>query len=417
MVNSLGLLFAGAYLLRLAAAAAGTLINLKFGALDASGIHHIKASSLGLAIAGFYVAELLSAPLAGTLSDFWGRRRPLLLGPLFGVVAIPFVALSNALLGVFAAKLCQGLSAGISTPPMLSVLADEAGEDDARRGRVMAWFEAATILGLASGLVAAGFLWDLLHLWAFGAVAGLYFLSLLALRAVPVRQGAGAGMGHWRLNELLGGLRHVLGLAPAWVAVNAVVGVWLSHAAFQMTRRKDPTQLLVGGFSGAEFGLAAGVVLLLFVAGVVAWGQVLGRVGQVRAMRIGLAGLGLMAASLFLLNHSVGASPLRVIILLVAAALGLLVMSGFTPAALSYLGAVSERFRAERGTIMGIYSVLLGVGQLIGSSLGGVFADWRGVDGLILLSVILGGVSALAVSRLRETTELRPAGAGQPIPD
>lgn len=417
MVNSLGLLFAGAYLLRLAAAAAGTLINLKFGALDASGIHHVKASSLGLAIAGFYIAELLSAPLAGTLSDFWGRRRPLLLGPLFGVVAIPFVALSNALLGVFAAKLCQGLSAGISTPPMLSVLADEAGEDDARRGRVMAWFEAATILGLASGVVAAGFLWDLLHLWAFGAVAGLYILSLLALGAVPVQQGAGARTGHWRLNELVGGLRHVLGLAPAWVAVNAVVGVWLSHAAFQMTRRKDPTQLLVGGFSGAEFGLAAGAVLLLFVAGVVAWGQVLGRVGPVRAMRIGLGGLGLMAAGLFLLNHSVGASPLRVTVLLVAAAVGLLIMSGFTPAALSYLGAVSERFRAERGTIMGIYSVLLGVGQLIGSSLGGVFADWRGVDGLIILSVILGGVSALAVSRLRETTELRAAGAGQPIPD
>uniref|UniRef100_UPI003D7D8773 MFS transporter n=1 Tax=Flavonifractor plautii TaxID=292800 RepID=UPI003D7D8773 len=85
---------------------------------------------------------------AGTLSDFWGRRRPMLLGPLFGLVAIPFVGLSNALIWVFAAKLCQGLSAGISTPPLLSVLADAAGEDHARRGRVMAFFEAATILGL-----------------------------------------------------------------------------------------------------------------------------------------------------------------------------------------------------------------------------------------------------------------------------
>lgn len=416
-MNSLGLLFAGAYLLRLAAASAGTLINLKFGALDASGVYHVKASSLGLAIAGFYVAELLSAPLSGTLSDLWGRRRPLLLGPFFGVTAIPFVALSNAILGVFAAKLCQGLSAGISTPPMLSILADEAGEDHARRGRVMALFEAATILGLATGVVAAGFLWDLLRVWAFGIVAGLYVVSLIALAKVPVHRGAMTAIGHWRLNELLGGLRHILSLAPAWVAVNAIVGVWLSHAAFQMTRRKDPTQLLVGGFTGSEFGLAAGVVLLLFIVGVVAWGQVLGRVGSVRAMRIGLAGLGLMGVSLFLVNHSVRASQAQVIILLVASAVGLLLMSGFTPAALSYLGAVSQKFEAERGTIMGIYSVLLGVGQLIGSSLGGVFADWRGVDGLILLSVILGLIAAAAVSRLRETTELQPARTGHPVPD
>ncbi len=415
MVNSLGLLFVGAYLLRLAAAAAGTLINLKFGALDAAGFHHVKATSLGFAIAGFYIAELLSAPLSGALSDLWGRHRPLLLGPIFGVVAIPFVALSNALLGVFAAKLCQGLSAGVSTPPMLSILADEAGEDEARRGRVMALFEAATILGLGSGVVAAGFLWDFLRLWAFGVVAGLYGLSLLALSTVPIRRGVRAD--HWRLKELAAGLRHILGLAPAWVAVNAVVGVWLSHAAFQMTRRKDPAQLLVGGFTGSEFGTAAGIVLLLFVVGVVAWGQVLGRVGSVRAMRIGLAGLGLTAAGLFLVNHSIGASHTRIVVLLLISAAGLLVMSGFTPAALSYLGAISERFQAERGTIMGIYSVLLGVGQLIGSSLGGIFADWRGVDGLILLTVALGGISAVAVSRLRAAPEAGPVKAARPVPD
>lgn len=416
-MNSLGLLFVGAYLLRLAAAAAGTLINLKFGALDATGFHHVKASSLGFAIAGFYVAELLSAPISGTLSDLWGRRRPLLLGPAFGIIAIPFVALSNALLGVFAAKLCQGLSAGVSTPPMLSILADEAGEDEARRGRVMAIFEAATVLGLGSGVVAAGFLWDLLHTWAFGPVAGLYGLSLLALMTVPTHRPITAGVGHWRLKELITSLRHILGLAPAWVAVNAVVGVWLSHAAFQLTRRKDPTQLLVGGFTGFEFGTAAGVVLLLFVVGVVAWGQVLGRVGSVRAMRIGLVGLGLTAVSLFLLNHSIGASHTRIVVLLLISAAGLLVMSGFTPAALSYMGAISGRFEAERGTIMGIYSVLLGVGQLIGSSLGGIFADWRGVDGLIFLTAVLGGISAVFVLRLRAVPEAEPIGAGQPVPD
>jgi hypothetical protein len=55
---------------------------------------------------------------------------------------------------------------------------------------------------------------------------------------------------------------------------------------------------------------------------------------------------------------------------------------------------------------MGLYSVFLGIGQLVGTSLGGYFADWNGVDGLLLLSAILGGITAISLLGLRriETT-------------
>jgi MFS family permease len=50
---------------------------------------------------------------------------------------------------------------------------------------------------------------------------------------------------------------------------------------------------------------------------------------------------------------------------------------------------------------MGLYSVFLGVGQLIGTSAGGYFADWNGVDGLVLLSAILGGITGASLLALR----------------
>jgi predicted MFS family arabinose efflux permease len=68
---------------------------------------------------------------------------------------------------------------------------------------------------------------------------------------------------------------------------------------------------------------------------------------------------------------------------------------------LTYLADVTENYAADRGSIMGLYSVFLGIGQLVGTSLGGYFADWNGVDGLLLLSAILGGITALSLLTLR----------------
>jgi predicted MFS family arabinose efflux permease len=55
---------------------------------------------------------------------------------------------------------------------------------------------------------------------------------------------------------------------------------------------------------------------------------------------------------------------------------------------------------------MGLYSVFLGIGQLIGTSLGGYFADWNGVDGLLFLSAILGAITAVSLLALRRREKL-----------
>ena len=44
---------------------------------------------------------------------------------------------------------------------------------------------------------------------------------------------------------------------------------------------------------------------------------------------------------------------------------------------------------------MGLYSIFLGVGQLLGNGLGGVFARIWGFDGLIYLTVVLAFVALI----------------------
>jgi predicted MFS family arabinose efflux permease len=101
------------------------------------------------------------------------------------------------------------------------------------------------------------------------------------------------------------------------------------------------------------------------------------------------------------LNHLGSFSSVFYYLLVGSLLIEVLVLSGFTPAALTYLADVTENYAADRGSIMGLYSVFLGIGQLVGTSLGGYFADWNGVDGLLLLSAILGGITAISLLSLR----------------
>jgi MFS family permease len=81
-------------------------------------------------------------------------------------------------------------------------------------------------------------------------------------------------------------------------------------------------------------------------------------------------------------------------------------MAGATPAALGLLADISESHPADRGAIMGLYSVFLGLGQIIGALASGTAADLAGIDGLLLASLTLLIIALLPIHRLRESEHL-----------
>ncbi len=179
---------------------------------------------------------------------------------------------------------------------------------------------------------------------------------------------------------------HVWLLAPTWIAVNASIGLWFSQSIFQFTKADPnfPDQALMRGFTAIQISLAAVVIGVIFGAGLLYWGDRFKTTRRTTIILYGiLGGAGLVGAGL-VLNHSV---DLPLIIPLAAVALagvGLFVMAGATPAALGLLADISERFPNDRGAIMGLYSVFLAIGQIIGALIGGFAADARGIDGMLV---------------------------------
>jgi MFS family permease len=131
-------------------------------------------------------------------------------------------------------------------------------------------------------------------------------------------------------------------------------------------------------------------------------------------MLLSVAGLFAILFVVYWMNHLGSFSDPMLYLLMAVLLLGVLVMSGFAPAALVYLADLTEAHAQDRGSIMGLYSVFLGIGQLLGTAAGGVFASWNGIDGLLLLSGILGSITALILVLLRSREAPAEAQLRQP---
>jgi predicted MFS family arabinose efflux permease len=96
-----------------------------------------------------------------------------------------------------------------------------------------------------------------------------------------------------------------------------------------------------------------------------------------------------------LMNHA----PLRLApLLLPIVVVGVVTIAGFGPAAVAYLADCSEALAADRSALMAFYTITLAGGGAIGSVLGGLFAKWLLLDGLILLGAIAATIALLSLN-------------------
>jgi predicted MFS family arabinose efflux permease len=103
-------------------------------------------------------------------------------------------------------------------------------------------------------------------------------------------------------------------------------------------------------------------------------------------MRRATPGAWLIAGALLALNHTpLDWAPLYLPLLVI----GVLVLAGFGPAAVTYLAQCSETFVADRSALMAFYTVALAGGGAIGSVIGGFAVRFGYADGLIILGLLL----------------------------
>jgi len=407
MDRSLLAVLAGTFTLRFSTGLTGAMLGFYLASLADAG-HPVDAIVVGVFSATFYLAELVLSPFFGILSDRIGHHRVMLYGPVFGGVAVILTGLTTNLVLLGGTRWLEGASTAASVPSILGYIAMVTANDEGLRGRAAARFEGATLAGLGVGFALAPLLFQALGANAFFLNAVIYMGSLLIYwRGVedPAGEQEALAAPHvgWRRYGTLLSTSHVWLLAPTWIAVNASIGLWFSQSIFQFAKEdpRFPDQALMRGFTPVEITVGAVFIGLLFGAGLLYWGNRFRNLRRTTIILYGIIGGGVMVLGAAAVNHASGLSPVVPAVGIALAAAGLFVLAGATPAAVGLLADISERFPADRGAIMGLYSVFLAIGQIVGSLIGGVAADWRGIDGMLLATFALLAVALLPLANLR----------------
>ncbi|HVA26904.1 MAG TPA: MFS transporter [Candidatus Baltobacteraceae bacterium] len=394
-------------LLRIAGGTSGILIGLYLAGLSNHGAH-TSAALVGTLSAVSFAAELFASIPMGLASDAMQPRWLMAGGAVVGAFAAVLFAMSGSTAIFYVSRTLEGLGAAAVVPALLAYLADATEDRPTLRVRAMSYFELTLLAGLALGGIFAAQLFRALHAGAFAVVA-LVYLACAVILVFSV-----SGKMVRKLANPLADLRDVLRrpslrhLAPVWLCVNAIVGLWLGPMLpFLLTKHAASNQYLAGIYASnpARVGWLLLGYALVFGAGITAWSFVLPHVRLKTAMNITLATMLPVCAGIYLLNHSAHQPAAIRWIVGGVTALMIMVESGFTPAALAWL-AQALPIEAGRGAAMGIYSVLLSIGAILGSLLAALLGQLYSIDGLLVGTVL---VAVTALVFLRWVPSLQPS--------
>jgi MFS family permease len=432
LIRSLTAIIIGSLILRLASQTTGQMLQFYFSHIDRH-YYHLSHTLTGFITASFFITELFGSLILGAMSDRYGRRLFILLGPVFGLIAVQMTAMTVVLWLLVITRLLEGLSTASSVPATLGYISEATVGRPALRARVIGLFEITLVGGIALGASVGGYLWRFfghratvlgvdLTSPAFAINGLIYLVSLFVfawgLKDLKRQPGLLAGA-HGKLQHYRAILRSraVWLFIPAWLAIFSIIGVWINNSIRLLTGdERGEGQLLMGHVSTVQFGNGLAALAIIFAAGILVWSFILARYRKTSVMLIAVGGLFILLGTVYGLNHLGSfANPLYYP-LMGLLLLGVVLLSGFTPAALTYLADVTECYAEDRGSIMGLYSVFLGVGQLLGAVTGGYFAEQRGIDGLLELSAAFGIITLLSLLLLRRKHPQEATRAANPLP-
>jgi multidrug resistance protein len=349
---------------------------------------------VGLLISAFSVAQLVSAPSWGKVSDHFGRRPAVILGLLISALAYVVFGLAETLWILLLSRVVQGVGGG-TVGVLQAYVADASKPEDRAKG--LGWLSAATSAGAVVG-PAFGSLF--VQWWGhrgpgFGA-AGFCLLSMLfAWRFLRESKGMRQTAEHQApvtsLGAESGALARVITNAgdPAprliWIYTIAI-GAFYGTApllSLLFADRLGVTEKTVGYFI-----MYFGAMGVLVRAGLL--GSAVKRLGEARLARLGIvllsAGLGLIA---------VAHTYLTTVIAITLMPLGTAFLFPCITALLSRV--VPSR---ERGLHMGVQQTYGGVSRVAFPILAGFLIDRFGVGSPYAVAAVLVAATLLITAPL-----------------
>ena len=113
LLRSLIAVLVGSLILRLAGQTMGQMTQFYLDHISRH-YYHISHTTKGYVLAAFFITELLGSLVLGAMSDRYGRKIFIILGPVLGAIAVQVTAMTSLLWLLVFARLLEGLSTGSS---------------------------------------------------------------------------------------------------------------------------------------------------------------------------------------------------------------------------------------------------------------------------------------------------------------
>lgn len=218
----------------------------------------VAGTGLGMVMAVFSIAQFISSPFWGSLSDRYGRKKILLIGVLGNTVSMVMTGLAPNFLMLFASRAFAGLLSSATLPTAMAYISDTTSDED--RGGGMGLMGAAMgvgmVLGPGLGGLVSGDNLSIPFFLAAGMSTIAFLLILFTLpESLPVeKRTTGAGR---RFNGPQ--------LGVLWKALFGPLG-FLMFLAFLVNFALANFEGIFGLYTGARFGYGprqVGTVLMV----------------------------------------------------------------------------------------------------------------------------------------------------------
>jgi MFS family permease len=345
--------------------------------------------AVGIVAAAYPVTETIVGPIIGVLADRLGRKRWIWMGLCVSTIALFAFTLNTSILYLVIVHAIQGVAAAMIVVSALTMVTDVS--TISTRGREMGIYDFANLGGYMLGIFTAGLL-------GFHSLLTPFYLGsiLAAVGAVFAffklkennRQEIGRALSPIQTLRLLFRNRRAAAMFPIWLSVTTFIGMALTFGP-----RQGPSPMITSW-------IIAGVVLILAFTQPF-FGQLSDTHGRDRLMMFGMLSL----IGLFVTVIAMFRWHFEIIYLIPFFAIFGIGSLAFAPAVLASLGDFAPE--RGRGTTMGVYSIVISLGTIIGPLLGGYLLDTYGLSslfyaGLIILIVALGVAILIAGPRFSQ---------------
>ena len=344
------------------------------------GVSDIAAA---LALAAYPIFEAGAAIPMGRFCDTGGRKRIFVVSLGFMAIMMVFVGLTNNIYAVATVHALMGIGAAGVTVSTLTMITDLTRETN--RGTGMGAFDFVNVGGYAIGLLLGTIMDSVfkanlsLAFFSTSVIVASAFLVGAIVIVEPLHQRSASG---WTtdLNPFRSMDARAKVIIPIWLGVTILLGmVFFLPRAFERVG-------LAGGTTGGI--LLAGVFIL--GVGSIGFGALSDTVGRTKVLLVGVAGMmGLLISLSFSFNSGVGGLYRNLPVISVFA----LATSALVPTILATVGdkALLER----RGSMMGLYSVMLSGGTAIGTLVAGTVHHISGLTGILETGSVIFALACL----------------------